>query len=34
VVWKCDKDVPPMMLDEVRFAMQDFEKKYQDLISK
>lgn len=34
VVWKCDKDVPPMMLDQVRFAMQDFEKKYQDLISK
>lgn len=34
VTWKCDENVPPMMLDEVRFAMQEFEKKYQDLISK
>lgn len=33
VVWKCDKNVPPMMLDEVRFAMAKFEKKYHDLIS-
>ena len=34
VKWSCDKDVPPMMLDEVRFAMLEFEKKYSDLISK
>jgi hypothetical protein len=33
VTWACEKNVPPIMMDEVRFAMLEFEKKYQDLIS-
>jgi hypothetical protein len=34
LVWKSDPNLPPVMLDQVRFAMLEFEKKYHDLIGK